>query len=446
MKTSYFVASVVLVAGFLGLGMLITGDENKVPNCWDKSEDCVYEELEKTYTSCNEWYIADPEEELECEWTEEGVESIKLVTDPGNHVPGPVTEEEYEIELYDNGVTGQQDLEFLPDGDLLIGDQSGGIHRGEPEDMAQISYLRDVFGEELGEFVGVKGMAVDPDFEDNNKLYIYYSISETEETGFEAEMNHGIWEHRVSSFRLDEEDLQHSKDLITFDGAFWHTGGGVEIGPDNKLYVTVGDADEPVWSHDKDSYRGKTLRVNLDGTVPKGNPYEDSIIYTMGHRNHQGISWDPETDNIWSAEHGGERNDEINILEKGENYGWGAEYSCGVEMNSSIDVQDIKEPVQCYEDWTMAPSRTEFVDDETHPWYGDMFVAGLRGKHLRRYDVEGTSIVDEELFYFNEESPDKTGVARRLRDVEFHEGSLWLIGDIGREEPAAGVIQIKPEN
>lgn len=423
--------------------------DDRVPNCWDKSEDCSYEELEKTYLSCNDWYISHPEEDLDCEWTEEDVGKVALVTDPGNHVRGPVTEEEFDVEFHGVDVIGQQDLEFLPSGELIIGDQNGRVHLGDKDGIDAVFELDEVVdNEEVLEDsnTGVKGLAVDPDYDQNSRIFIYYTMSNSEDRGFEAETDHSSWHHRVSSFTITEDSLELENKMIDIEGAYWHTGGGVEVGPDGKLYVTVGDAREPRWTHSLDSHRGKTLRINLDGTVPQDNPFDNSYVYTLGHRNHQGISWDPETGNAWSAEHGEVRNDEINVLESGQNYGWGIEYSCGVEMDDSIDTADeqIKEPVRCYDNWTMAPSRTEFVDDEAHVWHGDMFVAGLRGKHLRRYDVQGEEIVEEELFYFNEESPDKTGVARRLRDVEFHDGSLWLIGDIGREEPASGLIQITP--
>lgn len=440
-----FIAFVVV----LGLAF-VGGNEDKVPNCWDKSQDCNYVELDQTHVSCNDWYISHPEEDLECEWTEEGVDDIALVTDPGNHVQGPVTEIEYEVEKYDNGLNGQQDLEFLPDGRMLVGDQNGIVYIGENEDFDTRFDLDDIVdGKDLmGDFnTGVHGLAVGPDYDENNRIFIYYSMNNASEAGYEVEVDHSYWHHRVGSFTLKDDSLEHNENMVDVEGAVWHTGGGVEIGPDNKLYVTIGDADEQHWSQDLDSHRGKTLRINFDGTVPEDNPFDDSYIYTLGHRNHQGISWDPKTGKAWSAEHGEARNDEINVIEAGENYGWGADYSCGeVYIDSAINVESVKEPVRCYDTWTHAPSRTEFVDDEMHPWYGDMFVAGLRGKHLRRYDVDGETIEEEELFYFNEEAPDRTGVGRRLRDVEFHDGSLWLLGDIGRYEPAAGIIEIQAIN
>lgn len=440
----------VLVVALLAVSMDFQGAERDgVPNCWNKSTSCSYQEINTTLDSCNSWYVTNPVEDLECSRTTEGVEEVSLITDPGNHVRGEMTEAEMETEAYDPGIRGQTDLEFLPDGRKLVSDHHGNLHILDDREVQASFSIEDQVDNEAvmaNSDIGIKGIAVDPDYGQNRDLYMYYSMSNIS-GGYAAQNTHSAWKFRVSRFSMDGGEPVFENHMVNISGAYWHSGGGVEFGPDDKLYVTLGEANEPAWSQDMDRKRGKILRINRDGTVPDDNPFEDSYIYSLGHRNPQGIAWNPENGNTWASEHGNKRQDEINVIEAGGNYGWGR-YVCGEIRDSSIELGPGEhiEPVRCFSNWTIAPSRMTFVDEQGHPWYGDLFQAGLRGKHLRKFEVSNGEIEDEEIFYFREESPIETGVARRIRDVEFHEGSLWLLGDIGRVEPAGGIIKLTPAN
>src|SRR5699024_90805 len=101
----------------------------------------------------------------------------------------------------------------------------------------------------------------------------------------------------------------------------YHHGGRLKIGPDNKLYATTGDATNPDLSQDTSALNGKILRLNLDGSIPDDNPYQDSYVFTYGHRNAQGMVWDDEGI-MYASEHGDQANDEINRIEGKMNYGW----------------------------------------------------------------------------------------------------------------------------
>ena len=106
----------------------------------------------------------------------------------------------------------------------------------------------------------------------------------------------------------------------------------MKIGPDGKLYATVGDATQPSLAQDVTTLEGKILRINLDGSIPNDNPFPQSYIYSYGHRNPQGLAWSTDG-TMYASEHGNAANDEINIIEKGKNYGWplieGTEKSTG---------------------------------------------------------------------------------------------------------------------
>ena len=103
---------------------------------------------------------------------------------------------------------------------------------------------------------------------------------------------------------------------------------------------------------------------------------------------------------------------------------------CDEIMDASIPSQgNTTLPLMCFKDWTLAPSGAVFVNDKNHPWYGNLFVAGLRGKQLHRFVIENKKIVDDEIFFVNVDTQRKSNLDRRIRDVEFYNGSLWILSD-----------------
>lgn len=441
----FLVVSIAAFGMMNGLEIIDDSGGERVLNCWNESEECTYTEINTTVEGCNDWFVDHPIEDLECNRTTEGVDEISLITDPGNHVTGDFTDEEYKEELYSFDINYHEDLEFLPSGKMVMPDQHGLIHIASEENGVEtVHNLNEVVDNEAvleSSSVGIKGIAVDPNYEENNRVFIYYSISNSTGGEFEDLIEHSTWHFGIASFKMTEDEIKHEKDIANVTGAYFHSGGGVEIGPDNKLYVSIGNAHQDGWAQSMDKRRGKILRVNLDGTVPEDNPFRGKYIYTLGHRNPQSLAWNPENGNLWSSEHGNVRNDEINLIEAGKNYGWGRTI-CDEVRDESVELsvtENYTSPVKCFKNWTMGPSRMMFIEDEEHPWYGDLFLAGLRGKHLARYDVENGKILDREIFYINEHAPEKTGVSRRIRDVEYFNGAVWMIGD------ESGIIKLTPE-
>ncbi len=120
-----------------------------------------------------------------------------------------------------------------------------------------------------------------------------------------------------------EENVWREESLLldNIPSGTYHHGGRLKIGSDGKLYVTTGDASAPDIAQDLDSLGGKILRMNLDGSIPNDNPYPNSYVYSYGHRNPQGITWSSDG-TLYSSEHGSRANDEVNLIEAGQNYGW----------------------------------------------------------------------------------------------------------------------------
>ena len=151
-----------------------------------------------------------------------------------------------------------------------------------------------------------------------------------------------------------------------------------------------------------DSIAGKILRINKDGSIPKGNPFEN-LVYSYGHRNPQGIAWNSEKNIFYAAEHGPSRMDEVNIIQKGKNYGWPA--TCD-------ELSNFENPIRCYTEFTLAPSGIAFHNS-------NLYVAGLRGTQLRKITLaeDGKTIIGEEELFSD---------LGRIREVVAHDGYLYI--------------------
>lgn len=408
------------------------GEGVAVIDCINRSYTCEKSRIDSRRVSCEPWQPWHSYEKLDCDKTEQ-VENITMITDPANYIDIERTHISYDVEKVANTGPEPWDLAFLPDGNKiwtlidgkLIVEDSGNLNR---YDVPSIRH---------GE-AGLMGIAIDPNFSENQHIYLYYTWSITNETSNFT--SNRILENRISRFKLTETGLKNEKILQTVPGSKYHSGGRLRFGPDGKLYATTGDADNPKAAfNSKNFLGGKILRMNTDGTVPEDNPFNSSLVYSEGHRNPQGIAWNPENNQLYNSEHGPWRYDELNRVNAGENYGWG-KYKCGstnpIIKNLDIESFNYSQPVRCFENWTMAPSGMTFVDEKDHPWYGDLFLAGLRGKQIYRAEIEDGRIVEEETFYI---SKDEDDINLRLRNVNYQNGSLYILGD------KRGLYRITPE-
>jgi len=306
------------------------------------------------------------------------------------------------------------EIVFAPDGRIFFTERVGNlrvIENGQlnPEPVA----ILDV-GTVEG---GLLGLALDPNFEQNHFLYLYY-------TYFEFPLTY----NKVA--RFTEKDNSLLDEFILVDkipGAAIHDGGRLKFGPDEKLYITTGDAGNSNAAQDLNSLSGKILRINPDGTIPSDNPFADSMIFSYGHRNPQGLDWDPVTGKLVVTEHGSSAHDEINVVEAGKNYGWPK------VVGGEHDQQYIDPILQTGED-TWAPSGATFYDSENIPeWTNKYFVATLRGGHLRMLDLnlEENQVISSEALFSN--------TYGRLRDASIgQDGNLYLLTSNrdGRGAPA----------
>jgi glucose/arabinose dehydrogenase len=231
-------------------------------------------------------------------------------------------------------------------------------------------------------------------------------------------------QNRLVRLREDTATGKGVMDKVLLDSAaagLIHDGGRVKVGPDGKIYWTLGETGNPELAQDLSSLNGKILRINTDGTIPSDNPFPGSPVYSYGHRNPEGLAFQPGTNRLYATEHGpsggvyGQGQDEINYIEPGKNYGWPVIH--GDQTHAGM----VNPVIQSGEADTWAPSGATFVTGG--PWDGSLLFAGLRGETLYRLvldKTDPTKVISFDRYI--------TGQYGRLRDVvQGPDGALYIL-------------------
>ena len=246
---------------------------------------------------------------------------------------------------------------------------------------------------------GLLGITLHPDFSENHLIYVYITY---EEDGY-------LW-NKILQIQESNNKLTDAKTIFDkIPGSAFTNGGFLKFGPDGKLYIGTGTvSDSSHLPQDVNSLAGKILRLNDDGTIPNDNPFLDSPVYTLGHRNPQGMTWD-ESGNMYLAEFGPEKNDEINLIIPGKNYGW-PEQQCKGN-------QKFENAIMCY-DPSIEPSGILYYTGERVSLESPFLMASLRATSLFQIDF------DKGL---NSQKTVLSGIGR-VRDVaEGQDGSIYVI-------------------
>jgi len=229
---------------------------------------------------------------------------------------------------------------------------------------------------------GLLGLAIDPEFKDNHFVYLYY-------TSISAEGNFPV--NKVIRFTEKDNVAVNATVLLNNipadDG--YHTGGALAIGPDDKLYITVGDATLGSVAQDNSSLLGKILRINKDGTIPSDNPIPNSPVYTIGHRNMFGIAFDSKDKIGIVTENGDELYDEINLIKKGGNYGYPTLQPANILPELSNSTLDIK-PLRSYLH-VPGPTQALYYTGDKFPSLKDNFLFGTYTGHIYAIHIDNAS-------------------------------------------------------
>lgn len=302
-------------------------------------------------------------------------------------------------------------LDFLPGGDALVTERdTRRILRVTPD--GRVTPVGEIPDAEGGGEGGLLGLAVSPTFAADSMVYIYYSTAT---------------ENRIERMRYDGGGLGPREPLVTgIPSAVYHDGGVLAFGPDGMLYAGTGDATNAALAQDPRSLAGKILRMTPDGSPAPGNPFPGSLVYSVGHRNVQGLAFDSRG-KLWASEYGANAWDELNLIQPGGNYGWPQ-----VEGRGS---GEFVEPAAVWPVDEASPSGIAIVGDVVH-------MAALRGERLWQIPVRADGSAGDPVAQLENHG--------RLRTVkQAPDGSLWVTTSNldGRGAPRPGddrILRVVP--
>ena len=343
------------------------------------------------------------------------------------------------VSVVTNGLSHPWAMAFLPDGGMLVTERPGRLRfvRDGVLDPHAVSGVPQVRTDGNG---GLMDVALHPQFADNRLVYLTYT----------KPVGNGMGAPALARGRLEAGVLTDIRDLLVTDAFEGNSGlnGRVAFGRDGKVYMSTGGNVGNV-AQDPTSLRGKILRLNDDGSVPRDNPFVGHAdyrpeIYTLGHRNTLGLIVQPDTGVLWNHENGPNGGDEINILLPGRNYGWpvvsfGRDYS-GERITDHPTREGMESPLVVWLPAIAVAGMAVYTGDEFPAWKGNVFVGSLR-----QGGIPGTGHLQR--IVFNEKTEELrresilTELKQRIREVrEGPDGLLYLLTD----EDDGALLRLEP--
>jgi glucose/arabinose dehydrogenase len=277
---------------------------------------------------------------------------------------------------------------FFPDGDALVSERdTARLLRLSPDGaITSLAEVQDVTPTSEG---GLLGVAVSPDFGSDRTIFAYTTTAE---------------DNRVLAGTLEDFKAGDATAILTgIPAGEIHNGGRLAFGPDGKLYVTTGEVGDETLAPALNSLGGKILRIEPDGAVPDDNPFPDSPVWSYGHRNVQGLTWD-DRGRLWASEFGSSLWDEINLVQPGRDYGWPA-----AEGTAPLDGKT--DPAAVFTTSSASPSGLAYAD-------GALWMAALQGETTWRVPVTASGLETPE--------PVRIADARTRTVVAAPDGRLWV--------------------
>ncbi len=315
---------------------------------------------------------------------------------------------EIRVEEVVSGLDVPWGMAFLPNNDILVTERGGQVRLVQNEQL-QAEPVVTIPATERGEG-GLLGIALHPDFANNQLFYLYYTTDEG-----------GTLTNRVERLQLAEDRQSATADEIIVDNipvAQFHNGGRIRFGPDGMLYIGTGDARNPDSSQDLDNLAGKILRVTPDGDVPADNPFPNNPVYLSGIRNSQGFDWLNDsvfivTDHGPSGELGLRGLDEVSVAEAGDNLGWSEIYGCDSQEN-------MVTPILTWVDAVPPGGAAIYTGNAIPEWQEDLLIGTLGSRHLQRVSLTPTGELEQHEVYLQDDYG-------RLRDVVMgRDGELYV--------------------
>ena len=288
-----------------------------------------------------------------------------------------------------SGLVIPWDVDFAPTGQMFVTERPGRIRvYASAKPGAPRLATTTISGVRAQGESGLMGIAVDHAFNSNRLIYVCVSRSVS-----------GQWLNQVIRYHVRSNwTVEFDRWMIRYGmrASTIHNGCAVEEGPDQKIWITMGDGAHALWAQDPDRLNGKVLRLNRDGTVPSDNPIwpgdsAPTAVWSIGHRNPQGIAFQPGTDRVYVVEHGPEKDDEINWVRPGRNYGWPCRTGYNHVYQSCPGGGTFVNPAWSSEGPTLATSGGTFVTGSIwESWQNNLFVSNLKQSDVRRFTSTST--------------------------------------------------------
>lgn len=288
-----------------------------------------------------------------------------------------------------SGLATPWGIAFLPDGSALVTERDSGrvLHITGPGRLTQVGRIDETRAQ--GES-GLLGIAVSPSYDTDRAVFVYVSSDS---------------DNRILQMTFDGTRLGAPRPILTgIPRGFIHDGGRLAFGPDGYLYASTGETGEGSLAQKPGSLGGKILRITTTGKPAPGNPDPTSPVFTIGHRNVQGLAFD-DHDNLWASEFGDSTWDELNLIQKGNDYGW-------PDVEGKGDQDRFRNPQIVWRTSEASPSGLAYLD-------GHLYLGALRGTRLWRVDVHGRKASNPTDFFVGEYGRLRTVVAAP-------DGNLWL--------------------
>lgn len=305
-------------------------------------------------------------------------------------------------------------IDFLPDGRAVVTERDSArvllvtppaLEKGTSKKQGTVTEVGKVPGVTPSSEGGLLGVAVSPSYESDSLVFLYASTTK---------------DNRVLRATLDDSGLGKPEPILTgIPTGSVHNGGRLAFGPDGYLYVSTGDGGEQRFAQRPKSVGGKILRITTDGEPAPQNPF-DTVVWSLGHRNVQGLAFDPQG-SLWASEFGEKLADELNRILPGENYGW-------PEVEGAGGPKRFTQPALTWPTPEASPSGLAYAS-------GYLWMASLQGERLWRIKVAGGQVSDPTAYF----AGDEAGEYGRLRTVvRAPDGRLWLTtsNQDGRGDPA----------
>ena len=325
----------------------------------------------------------------------------------------------YATELIVDGIDIPWGMDFINETEFLVTDKKGILYHVKNGVKTEVSGLPKVYVRGQG---GLLDVALHPNFKSNKIVYLAISVNlEGDEGG-----NTAIYSGTFEKFKINNMKLLYKAVPNTKKGQ--HFGSRIVFDDKGHLFFGVGDrGNRDVNPQDIKNDGGKIYRLNLDGSIPDDNPFVNKqgakkAVYTYGNRNPQGLIFHPITGELWEHEHGPKGGDEINIIEKGKNYGWpvityGINYS-GTSITDKREMPGMEQPLYYWVP-SIAPSGMAFSTSDIYKdWKGDLFVGSLKFKYLERLVIRDKKVIKREKIL------DEIGRVRNVK--EGPDGYLYI--------------------